>query len=66
MSDDRTMHVPTWITNVTPQGEADRLLEKIWRARAEMRQRKARCLWIDSDSEPGAWARELKARGVQS
>ena len=58
-----TIKIPQHLTNVVRQCDADRLLERQWRARVEMR-RKGTLRWLDTESDPGAWAREMKYRGL--
>ena len=58
-----TVKIPSFITNVTRQADADRLLERQWRLKAQRKQR-GELHWLDDESEPGAWAKELKRRGI--
>ena len=57
--------IPRYLTNVVRQGDADRLLERKWRARVEMR-RKGALHWLDDESEPGSWAKEIERRGIKA
>lgn len=59
-----TIKIPNWITNTSRQCDADKLLERQWRLKAQRKQR-VDLHWLDDQSEPGSWAKELERQGVK-
>lgn len=61
--EEKTLRIPRHIIDVVDQDAADDLLERQWRKRIALKKSQRQLEWLDKESEPGSWAKEMRRRG---